>query len=191
MEKTATDVKLNEAANKVDATNSEAKPAEKKADSKPAKTSTDKKVEEKKTEEKPKAEAKKTEKKSEEKPATKTVEEKKLEPAAEKKVEEKPKTAAQNADTVEVPAAITTEFEVKPEKSGVEDTKHSPEVIQLKRSVRTFRGPSVELVNRPFSGGRIEVIDTISNFYKVRFVRAGFGLVTAYMLCEEVARCRY
>lgn len=166
MGNTATDVKQ-ESADKVEA--KETKPTEKKSETKPA---TSAKTSEKKAEEK-KAEEKKAEKKPAEKKEEKN--------AAEKKAEEKP-TEAEKAEKTQVESTEAAE------QPASQPTVHYPYDIILKRAVSTFRGPSVELLNKPF-GGKLTVLGCTGDFYKVQFVRAGFGSVTAYVLCKEVERC--
>lgn len=155
---TATDAKLEEAVDKVEVKSNEAKASDKKSDSKPTQSAT--KAAEKKTETK-KVEEKKVEQKPEEKKAVEAKPEKKEVDSKEEKV------VSDNNDS---------------------DKKNYPYDVVVKRPIRTFRGPSVELLNKPF-GGKLTVLESVGDFYKVRFVRAGFGSVTAYVLCEEVIRC--
>ena len=173
MGNTAKDVKQ-ESADKVEA--KETKSAEKKAETKPA---TSAKPAEKKAEEK------KTDKEAEKKPAEKKEEKK----TAEKKVEDKPSAEAEKKAGEKPSEEVdNVQQEENIEQIANENSTQYPYDIILKRAIRTFRGPSTELLNKPF-GGKLTVLSCIGDFYKVQFIRAGFGSVTAYVLCKEVERC--
>ena len=65
-----------------------------------------------------------------------------------------------------------------------------PFTVKLKRAISTYRGPSLRLKGKSF-GGKITVLSCTNNgFYYVSFVRSGVGLTKAYMLRQEVEKCR-
>lgn len=154
------------------ATTAAAKTAEKKT---PEKKPEEKKQEEKKAEDKKVEDSKPEEKKQEDKPASIEGAESKPEPQPEPEAQPE---AEHKQEDVPVAAQPSTE----------ENTKDQyPYDVILRKSISTYRGPSIELLNKPF-GGKLTVLGVTGNFYKVQFVRAGFGTVVAYVLCEEVKR---
>lgn len=178
MSNTAADAILDQDTTKeAESKSAETKASEKKTDSKTTSAkSAEKKPEVKKTEEK-KVEAKKVEdKKAPDKEAA-------TEPADEscQEAEEKIEKVINEAPEAVQPA------QTEVQKS---DEIIYPYDVILKRPVSTFRGPNAELLCKPF-GGKITVLGIVGNFYKVQFVRAGFGSVTAYVLCQEVERCTW
>lgn len=193
MGNTATDNKsedvVNKSSAKTEAKSAEKKPEEKKTATTAAKTA-EKKTPEKKPEEKKAEEKKQEEKKAEDK----KVEDSKPE---EKKVEDKPASieGAESKPEPQPEPEAQPEAEHKQEDVPVaaqpsteENTKDQyPYDVILRKSISTYRGPSIELLNKPF-GGKLTVLGITGNFYKVQFVRAGFGTVVAYVLCEEVKR---
>ena len=176
MGSTEKDVKPEEVVDKVEADAKEVKAADKKTEAKPAKPATAAKPADKKTEDK-KSEDKKSEDKKDEikKPEEKQSEEKK----------------AEDVTPAEPQEAKPEEVKSEPESGKNTDSDEAepsyPYDVILKKSISTYRGPSIELLNKPF-GGKLTVLGITGNFYKVQFVRAGFGTVVAYVLCEEVRR---
>lgn len=115
-----------------------------------------------------KTEASKTE-------ASKTEDKKAEEKKAEAKKEEPAKMSAVSNVPADTPADAEPDY---------------PFTVKLKRAISTYRGSSLSLKGKSF-GGKITVLSCTNNgFYHVSFVRSGVGLTKAYMLRQEVERCR-
>lgn len=122
--------------------------------------------------------------KVEEKPAKETSK-----PAA------KPEASKAEAPKTEAPKKETSaKKEEKPAvkapvKKEEKPAKVASSTVVLSQPVATYRAPADEFIGKTF-GGTVTVVDTVDNFYKVQFVRAGVGVTEAYMKCQEVDACR-
>ena len=97
-----------------------------------------------------------------------------------KKAEEK-KAEAKKEEPAKMPAVSNVPADAEPD---------YPFTVKLKRAISTYRGPSLSLKGKSF-GGKITVLSCTNNgFYYVSFVRSGVGLTKAYMLRQEVEKCR-
>lgn len=107
--------------------------------------------------------------------ASKTEDKKAEEKKAEAKKEEPAKMSAVSNVPADTPADAEPDY---------------PFTVKLKRAISTYRGLSLSLKGKSF-GGKITVLSCTNNgFYHVSFVRSGVGLTKAYMLRQEVERCR-
>ena len=107
--------------------------------------------------------------------ASKTEDKKAEEKKAEAKKEEPAKMSAVSNVPADTPADAEPDY---------------PFTVKLKRAISTYRGPSLSLKGKSF-GGKITVLSCTNNgFYYVSFVRSGVGLTKAYMLRQEVEKCR-
>lgn len=107
--------------------------------------------------------------------ASKTEDKKVEEKKAEVKKEEPATMAAVSNVPADTPADAEPDY---------------PFTVKLKRAISTYRGPSLRLKGKSF-GGKITVLSCTNNgFYYVSFVRSGVGLTKAYMLRQEVEKCR-
>ena len=107
--------------------------------------------------------------------ASKTEDKKAEEKKAEAKKEEPAKMSAVSNVPADTPADAEPDY---------------PCTVKLKRAISTYRGPSLSLKGKSF-GGKITVLSCTNNgFYYVSFVRSGVGLTKAYMLRQEVEKCR-
>lgn len=101
-----------------------------------------------------------------------------------KKVEEKKAEVKK-----EEPATMTSVSNV-PADTPADAEPNYPFTVKLRRAISTYRGPSLSLKGKSF-GGKITVLSCTNNgFYYVSFVRSSVGLTKAYMLRQEVERCR-
>lgn len=117
--------------------------------------------------------------------APKVADAKKEAPKTEdKKVEEKKAEVKK-----EEPATMTSVSNV-PADTPADAEPNYPFTVKLRRAISTYRGPSLSLKGKSF-GGKITVLSCTNNgFYYVSFVRSSVGLTKAYMLRQEVERCR-
>lgn len=125
------------------------------------------------------------------KTADKKADEKK--PQEKKPQEKKAESQLSNSATTSNPVEERKVEEIKPEvEEAAATSKITPTYpydVVLRGPIRTFRGPHVDLMSKPF-GGKLTVVNATGDgtFYQVRFVRAGVGPVLAYVLCKEAQR---
>ena len=105
------------------------------------------------------------------------------------KTEDKKVEAKKAEVKKEEPATMTAVSNV-PADTPADAEPDYPFTVKLKRAISTYRGPSLSLKSKSF-GGKITVLSCTNNgFYYVSFVRSGVGLTKAYMLRQEVKKCR-